>query len=358
MIDFGSLPPEVNSSRMYAGAGAMPLQSAAQAWSTVAAEIESSVAEIHATVSSLGAAWQGPSSDAMAQKMGLYASWLMNTAAVAQHTAAQAQAAVAAYEAAFAATVNPAEISLNRSTFATLVATNILGQNTAAIMENEAEYAEMWAQDAAAMNAYNAQSTAATQLQSFPQPAKGTQNSTPTTSTATSSTTFGTIFQSLFGETPLAWVDETFQSLLSSAPYNVPISLLSMFNVLWAVSSAGSNPISDAINKIHNDIQPVIEPPAAVITKPTGGSADFRIGAGERIGGISVPPSWAGQLAKGEEALDSAMARFVPFAAQEGSPLGVMPFGGTGTAGASSDRIQQPKYRGHKVQVLPEGGRL
>jgi PPE-repeat protein len=59
---------------------------------------------------------------------------------------------VAAYEAAFAMTVPPPVIAANRALLLMLVATNFLGQNTPAIMATEAEYAEMWAQDAGAMS--------------------------------------------------------------------------------------------------------------------------------------------------------------------------------------------------------------
>lgn len=55
-------------------------------------------------------------------------------------------------------------IEANRTLLAALVATNILGQNTSAIAATEAEYAEMWAQDATAMYGYAASSAAATQL--------------------------------------------------------------------------------------------------------------------------------------------------------------------------------------------------
>jgi PPE-repeat protein len=48
-------------------------------------------------------------------------------------------------------TVPPAVIAANRTQLASLVATNVLGQNTPAIAVTEAQYGEMWAQDAAAM---------------------------------------------------------------------------------------------------------------------------------------------------------------------------------------------------------------
>jgi PPE-repeat protein len=92
---------------------------------------------------------------------------MKTTAAQAEQTAAQAQAAVSAYESAFAMTVPPAEIAANRAQLASLVATNFLGQNTPAIAATEALYAEMWAQDAAAMYGYAGSSAAASQLTPF-----------------------------------------------------------------------------------------------------------------------------------------------------------------------------------------------
>ena len=52
-------------------------------------------------------------------------------------------------------------IAANRTQLASLVATNIFGQNTPAIAANEAQYGEMWAQDATAMYGYAANSAAA-----------------------------------------------------------------------------------------------------------------------------------------------------------------------------------------------------
>lgn len=62
--------------------------------------------------------------------------------------------AAAAFEAAFAETVPPPVIAANRALLAQLIATNFLGRNTPAITAIESQYAEMWAQDAAAMSGY------------------------------------------------------------------------------------------------------------------------------------------------------------------------------------------------------------
>ena len=59
----------------------------------------------------------------------------------------------------------PPVIAANRSQLATLVATNFLGINTPAIMATEAQYAEMWVQDAVTLYTYEAASTAAAVLQ-------------------------------------------------------------------------------------------------------------------------------------------------------------------------------------------------
>jgi PPE-repeat protein len=80
-------------------------------------------------------------------------------------------ASAAAYEAAFAMTVPPPLVAANRAQLAALVATNVLGQNTAAIAATEAQYGEMWAQDAAAMYGYAASSAAAARLSPLTSPA-------------------------------------------------------------------------------------------------------------------------------------------------------------------------------------------
>ncbi len=130
-------------------------------------------------ISELAAGWQGPTSAAMAAAAAPYAAWMSATAAQAEQTAAQAKAAVAAYESAFAATVPPPVIAANRSLLMALVATNFLGQNTAAIAATEAQYAEMWAQDAAAMYGYAGQSATAAQVTPFRAPPQTTNPGGP-----------------------------------------------------------------------------------------------------------------------------------------------------------------------------------
>ena len=176
MLDFGALSPEINSARMYAGPGSGSMITAAATWEGLAADLRSQAAAYSSVISALTSdGWRGPASASMAAAAALYTAWMNTTAAQADETAAQAKAAAAAYEAAFAATVPPPVVAANRIQLASLVATNFLGQNTPAIAATEAQYGEMWAQDAAAMYGYAGSSATATQLTPFTGP---TQNTT------------------------------------------------------------------------------------------------------------------------------------------------------------------------------------
>ncbi|OBI92535.1 PPE family protein [Mycobacterium sp. 1245805.9] len=175
MLDFGALPPEINSGRMYVGAGSGPMLAAAAAWDELATELQSTAASYGATIESLATGpWTGPSSIAMASAAAPYVAWMSATGAQAEEAASQAKIAAGAYETAFAATVPPPVIAANRALLMTLIATNFLGQNTPAIAATEAQYAEMWAQDAAAMYAYAASSATASQLTPFTEPPQTT----------------------------------------------------------------------------------------------------------------------------------------------------------------------------------------
>ncbi|OBH38276.1 hypothetical protein A5690_04865 [Mycobacterium intracellulare] len=175
-MEFGALPPEINSGRIYSGPGPAPLLAAAAGWDGLASELRATAASYGTVISELKAGWNGPSSASMAAAAAPYVAWLIGSAAQAEQSASQAKAAAGAYEAAFAATVPPPVIAANRALLATLVATNILGQNTPAIAATEAQYAEMWAQDAAAMYGYAGSSAAATQLAPFTAPPSTTDS--------------------------------------------------------------------------------------------------------------------------------------------------------------------------------------
>ena len=174
-FDFGALPPEVNSTRMYTGPGEGPMMAAAAAWNNLAAELNTTADASQSVISTLtDDEWRGPSAAAMATAATPYVGWMHTTATAAQNAADQAMASAAAYEAAFAMTVPPPVVVANRVQLAALVATNILGQNTPAIAATEAHYGEMWAQDAAAMYGYAGSSASAGKLVPLSDPASTT----------------------------------------------------------------------------------------------------------------------------------------------------------------------------------------
>jgi len=164
-LDFGVLPPEVNSGLMYAGPGPQSLTAAATAWAGLAGELDSAAGVCAGVLSEMvGGDWQGIAAASMAAAASPYVSWLQATAGHAALAAGQITSFANAYETALAATVPPATVAANRAQLASLTATNVLGQNTPAIAATDAQYGEMWAQDAAAMYGYAAQSAAAATL--------------------------------------------------------------------------------------------------------------------------------------------------------------------------------------------------
>jgi PPE-repeat protein len=177
-MDFGALPPEVNSGRMYIGPGPATLLAASAGWEGLAAELHSAASGYQSVISGLtDESWMGPASMSMVAAVTPYLLWMRTTAAQCEEAATQATAAAAAYETAFAMTVPPPMVVANRIRLATLIATNLLGQNTPAIAATEAEYSEMWAQDATAMYNYAASSATASAFTTFASPPQTTNPS-------------------------------------------------------------------------------------------------------------------------------------------------------------------------------------
>jgi len=168
-MSFSLVPPEINSALMFSGAGSGPLLDAAAAWDSLAADLESTATQYQTLVTNLvTGAWLGPSSAQMAAATAPYVAWLQGTAATAAQTGAQAKVAAAAYQSAYASMVPLPAIAANRAELATLVANNFLGQNTGAIATNEANYLDMWIQDALTMDTYQVNSQAASALPAPP----------------------------------------------------------------------------------------------------------------------------------------------------------------------------------------------
>jgi PPE-repeat protein len=291
-MDFGNYPPEVNSARMYAGAGAGPMLAAAEAWDTLAGELHSVANSYQSVVSGLTAGpWMGPASAAMSAAAASYAAWLRATATQAEETGAQAKSAAAAYQGAFTATVPPPIVAANRSLLATLVATNLFGRNTQAIAANEAQYGEMWAQDTAAMYSYAASSASATQLTPFNPPQQNTSPGGSAAQSAAVSQTTGTAAGNA-------------QSTIQQAFSSVPNALQSLSTAAPAASSTAA--ASDPLGTLSDLISIFLDAPSAIATfladipfgviGVTALPLDI-IGAGTGLHTDKIVSGWAGQEA-------------------------------------------------------------
>ncbi|MCT9149691.1 PPE family protein, partial [Mycobacterium tuberculosis] len=97
ILDFSWLPPEINSARIYAGAGSGPLFMAAAAWEGLAADLRASASSFDAVIAGLAAGpWSGPASVAMAGAAAPYVGWLSAAAGQAELSAGQGGALGAA----------------------------------------------------------------------------------------------------------------------------------------------------------------------------------------------------------------------------------------------------------------------
>jgi PPE-repeat protein len=324
-MDFVGYPPEVNSARMYSGAGSGPLLAAAAAWEALATELHSAADSYQAVVSELTSGpWWGPSSASMSAAGASNAAWLRVTAAQADESCAQAKSAAAAYQTAFSAMVPPAVVAANRSQLSTLVATNAFGMNAQAIAATEAQYGEMWAQDLAAMFGYAASSGSSTVLTPFSPPPQTTNS-------------VGLIDQA--GGQAGGVVKSTVQQVLSAVPSGLPSAaaaaeadllstLADLFTVILAVPAfyslfiavpanvvgtigfplslvgVGTGLHTDEIISGWNgeepypgtDRAPVKPFPAPLLNLPAGTIPPARVeaglGAASVVGDLSVPPTW------------------------------------------------------------------
>ena len=314
MLDFGVLPPEINSARMYSGPGSGPMLAAASAWDVLAEQLWSTAVGCGSVIAELTSGqWLGPSSAAMADAAAPYVAWLHNTAAQAAQSAAQAKEAAAAYELAFAATVPPAVVAANRSLLMTLIATNFFGQNTPAIAATETYYAEMWAQDAVAMYGYAGSSSTATTLTPF-QPPQSTANSAGLVAQSAavghavsgSGASSSTTLSHLISEMPTA-LAQLAAPAASSQPLLTPQALVVIaltptrfVNMALGPSSATASGrgITIANERLafqaERDWEKGLTFTAIIAPAGPGGSlVDAGVGRATPVGSLSVPPGWA-----------------------------------------------------------------
>ncbi|ORX13475.1 hypothetical protein AWC27_21610 [Mycobacterium szulgai] len=377
---FAALPPEINSGRMYTGPGAGSLLAAATAWDTLATDLNSTAVSVASMISGLmGSTWLGTAATTMAAAAAPYVTWLNATATQAAQASGQAMAAVAAYEAAYAMTVPPALIEANRVQLTGLVASNFLGQNSPAIAATEAQYGEMWAQDAGAMYGYAAGSADATALAPFTEPPQATNpaglasqalavtsvtgNSVATEIVNTLAQLTATVPSALAGivapataSVLPAWMSDL-QTVMSifGTPFFASTSLaglgMSMMSTLKGLFPAAAAVGSQIATSIGQAVTGAMGAPAALAGAMTAG-----LGKAASVGVLSVPQAWASAapaLSTAASPLSSTAASATAGAAASPNPglLGGLPLAHMAARGMTTteSRAELPALR-----VLPE----
>ena len=390
-FDFAARPPEINSALMYSGSGAGPLMAASSSFSALSSELSSNAASYESIISQLGSEWTGPSSTAMAASAQTYIGWLTTTSAQLQEAAAAATSSAAAYEAAHAATIPPPVVTANRVQLATLVATNILGQNTPAIMANEAMYAEFWAQDAAAMYGYSAAASAASSaLTPLTDPTENTNPTGPGQQVAavsqavSSNGTSSTLNNALSGTQNAA---SSLASPAASAAQDTPATILSAINGLFAVPIVSNSIYNVGVTLAWNtammsatlpllghfvagtpfgftigDATPLgaglgFGSTLAGAQAPIGGAMAAGMGEASSVGGLSVPAAWSAATPTTTVADTTLAGTGWTAAADEGAAgmggaPGIMP-GMASAGGKSGMGFGGPRY-GVKPKVMPK----
>lgn len=371
-MDFAMLPPEVNSSRMYSGAGAQPLLAAATAWSALAAELngmglayDSMIDELSmrlgraqrrrdgrrgGTVRPVDACHRGPG---RTHRFGGQDGCRRLRRGVRDDRASPA-------------------VTANRTQMVSLLTTNYLGQNTAAIAATDAQYYEMWAQDATAMYGYATNSAAATRLAPFTQPPR-------TTNPAGAANQAGAVGQAAatatgsHADTAVAAITQALQGL--SAPGSAAamepglaasyLALASSLFGTFVIDSAGTFGVDAAgtfgidligVGEIESELLPEMEMFEAL--EPV--SAE--LGEAATLSGLSVPQSWATAaptttvIQQVGGALPTAAPGAVPTAAAGATALPLAAIGAAGLVGRATMRLRPGPPRQHQSETNPQTG--
>jgi len=377
VLNFSWLPPEINSARIFAGAGSGSLFTAASAWDGLASDLSASASSFQSVLSGLAnGAWTGPASLSMAAAAAPYVTWLSGAAAQAAEAGGQARAAATAFESALAGTVPLPLVTQNRAAYQSLASTNYLGLNTPAIFATEFDYVEMWAQDVGAMLGYHAGATSvASLLPSFSVPPATLSGLEGLVSSAVSPLvgvgsvvgSVGTEVAGLASQIPLSSV----QSFAQIAMYPASMMMSPMMMLLQSATQS-SNAAGMAAGAAGAGLvdAPKLVDPAAGALKGLGGmggmGAGMSAGLGQArlVGAMSVPQTWQGSMPS--RMVSSAMSGMGGGAAMAGAPAGgggmgmmPMPMGGGAGAGGGMPMGRggaSPHLQQNRPSVVPRVG--
>ncbi len=407
VLEFAWLPPEINSARIFAGAGSGPLHMAATAWEGLAQDLLASASSFDSVIVGLTAGpWAGPASASMAAAAAPYVGWLTAAAGQATSAGTQARAAATAFEVAQAATVHPAAVTANRTTLATLIATNFFGLNAPAIAATEFQYVEMWAADVGAMLGYHAGATSvASTMAQFSLPPMSMAGLVGGVSQLAPQV-MAEVTQ--LGTQATAMLSPLLSPLLSAVTAAAPGVMSALSTVesaasglqpLTSVAQIGMYPASMAISPLMSLVQMASQSNTAGMAaanaaalaadpakfvgsaipdmKALGGAGGLGAGMGadlgkaRLVGAMSVPPTWQGSMPS--RMISSAMsglggmpnaAEMAAAAGPGGSGMGMMPMpmgGGMGAGGGMPGGMMgrggaSPHVVQNRPSVIPRTG--
>jgi PPE family len=309
---FGRVPPEINSGRMFNGAGSGPMVQAAEAWDQLAGTLRETSAYCRAVTVQLSQGWQGTVAIAVIYKTAGYLGWLDIAAEQAARAVAQARTVADAHASVVAALVSPDAIIINRARLGVLAATNYLGQASAAIADTEAQYEQMWVTDSAAMYAYARASGDASTLASLDSPVV-TADLTESVHQCERDRHSSWALKSApdvisAGQHVVQTLPKVMRALSSPRttldvhllPATTSLSMLSSLSPPSAVAIRNLN----SLNKAAMLLKSVVST-AAVSRKHSGeGPTALGLGVGASIGTLSVPQRWVARTTPTPDAVE------------------------------------------------------
>jgi PPE-repeat protein len=382
--------PEQISTWIYTGPGAVPMMAAATAYANLAAEVSTAATQWESIITTLTTeVWTGAGSAAAAASATTIVSWLTTTAAALEQASTQATASAAAFETVFAAVVPPTVVYTNRATRLALVPFSAIPVVAAEIAELDALYAEYYAQDVAAMTAYQAASAAAGVLTPISPETPATNpgaagiqagaNSQAAAQPATQPLTNGLSGLTGSPNTGATGAADPPAAAAADPPptladwLNVPIVQDSIYNV--GVTAAWNTAMITAtfpllghflataplgVTPFVSDVTPLgaglgMGTTLVGSTSGVGGAATAAVGEASAVGGLSVPASWE---AAAPATLASSTAPLEgsgwTVAADEAAPVAAMPgMPGMAAAGKGAGAFSAPRY-GFKPTVMPK----
>ncbi|MEB3984343.1 PPE family protein [Mycobacterium sp. 663a-19] len=367
-MDFWA-PPEITSALIHSGPGPGSLLTAANAWRQLAIELGQTAAAYASTVA--GISWEGPSATAMTLSTLPYVAWLNTTAGQAAQMSMAADTMASSFAATQAAVVHPSVVAANRAQLAHLIATNAFGINFPAIAATEAQYVQMWEDNATAMLGYHATSLQTMAMPTFTAPSPMTTPTAPVTQQAAvgglAAADPAASATSFFADPFVQTVNADLFQVIASGVFN-PQSFAALFmsghdympgqypdvlaptprNLAIAYNITGPEAVGGAPN--------FFAPPAAT-TSAVQASVTASLGRGMYVGNLVVPPSAVTspiQLAAQEAPMMATTAEGAPLV-----PMFVPPM----PPGARKAQRDKPNEKGYGPPIFgtimrrpPSGG--